>query len=206
MKNNGKILDIAHISFLDMIDVLINTIGAASAKGTLIRNAVKAADNINEVEYESVDAYIQAIEDGTNPITSVEGKAVHLGENVFGLPACPFAPSIKNYTDLFGKLPVGYEDLTQDCNKTNSAADKLRIANGACVSPFCAVHQPMRSALGEKIKIDGKKAKIFQLGCKSGSGKKGLADKWINESGISKEIVEKALDSNMCCYYVKTEG
>lgn len=202
---NSKILDIAHISFLDMIDVLINTIGAASAKGTLIRNAVKAADHIGEVSYASLDDYIKAVEDGTSPIAKVEGKAVHIGNNVFGLPACPFAPSIKNYTLLFNKLPDGYAELTEDCNKTNSAADKLRVANGACVSPFCAVHQPMRSAFGERMKINGKKVIIYMLGCKSGSGKKAMADKWLQKTGVSRETAEKVLDSNMCCYYLTTE-
>lgn len=202
--DNGKILDIAHISFLDMINVLITTVGTASAKGTLIRNAMKAAETIDGVSYSSMDDYLKAIEDGTNPITRIEGRAVHVGNNVFGLPNCPFAPSIKNYNGLFGKLPDGYKDLTEDCNRPNAAADKLRVAHGACVSPFCAVHQPMRSAFGEKISINGKKAVIYQLGCKSGGGVKGMAGKWIAETGVPREVAEKVLDDNMCCYYVTT--
>lgn len=199
---NGKILDIAHISFLDMIKIMIDTIGNAGARGTLIRNAIKAADCIEEVEYASLEEFVNAIADGTNPITRIEGKAVYVGENVFGLPACPFAASIKNYTDMFSKLPDGYAELTEDSNKPNNIAEKLKVAHGACVSPFCSVHQPMRSAFGEKIKIGGKKVTIYMLGCKSGGGKKAIADKWIADTGISKETVEKVLDSNMCCYYL----
>lgn len=201
----GKILDIAHISFLNMIHVLINTIGIASAKGTLMRNAMKTAEHIDEVDYASLEEYLKAVEEGTNPIARIEGKAVYIGDNVFGLPACPFGPSIKNYTALFDKLPDGYDDLTQECNKTNTAADQLRVASGACVSPFCAVHQPMRSAFGERIKIGGKKVLLYILGCKSGSGKKAFADRWIKETGVPKETVEKVLDDNMCCYCLKTE-
>ena len=63
MPEEGKILDIAHISFLDMIKIMIEQIGPASAKGTLVRNALKTAENISEVDYPTFDDYLQAIED-----------------------------------------------------------------------------------------------------------------------------------------------
>jgi len=199
----ATILDIAHISFLDMINDMINTVGTTGARGTLVRNSMESAKKIEEADFASFDDYLRAIEEGTNPITRIEGKAVHVGDHVFGLPDCPFAPSIRNYTEMFGGLPPGYSELTEDSNRPNSAADRLRVAYGACVSPFCSVHQPMRSAIGDRIKIGGRKIQIYQLGCKSGSGVKGLADRWIKETGISRETVEKVLDDNMCCYYLR---
>lgn len=199
----GKILDIAHLSFLDMIKVMIGINGAASAKGTLIRNALNTADNIKEVDYDSFDVFLDSIENATNPITMIEGKATHLGDFVFGLKNCPFAPSIKNYTAVFGKLPEGFAEFTEECNKSGVASTKYRVGEGACVSPFCAVHQPMRSAIAEKIKIGGKDIQVTQLGCKSGSGYKGFADKWMEYAGVSKDVVDKTLDDHMCCYHVK---
>ncbi len=199
----GKILDIAHISFLDMIKVMITLSGAPSAKGTLIRNAIKTAEKIPEVNYNSFDDYLAAIENATNPIAMIEGKSSHQGDFVFGLKACPFGPSIKNYTEVFGKLPEGFADFTVEFNKPSPVTDQYRVGEGAGVSPFCAVHQPMRSAFADKITIDGKKIKIYQLGCKSGAGKKGFAEKWINETGVSKDVVDKVLDDHMCCYYLK---
>ncbi len=201
--NNGKILDIAHISFLDMIKVMITLSGAANAKGTLIRNALKTAEKIPDVKYASFDEYLSTIESATNPISMIEGKSSHEGNFVFGLKLCPFGPSIKNYTQVFEKLPEGFADFTSEFNKPSSITDQYRVGEGAGVSPFCSVHQPMRSAFAEKIKIGDKKMRIYQLGCKSGAGKKGFAEKWIKESGISKDVVDKVLDSNMCCYYVK---
>ena len=53
------------------------------------------------------------------------------------------------------------------------------------------------------ILIGGKKIAIYQLGCKSSSGAKGLADKWLAETGASREAVSEILDNNMCCYYIK---
>lgn len=199
----GKILDIAHISFLDMINIMIAMSGAPSSKGTLIRNALKTAEKITEVDYASFDEYLDAIENATNPITMIEGRASHQGDFIFGLKACPFGPSIKNYLEVFEKLPEGFADFTSEFNKTSNITDQYRVGEGAGVSPFCAVHQPMRSAFAEKITIKGKKIKIHQLGCKSGSGKKGFAEKWIRESGVSKDVVDSVLDSHMCCYLLR---
>ena len=199
----GKVLDIAHISFLDMIKVMITMSGAAAAKGTLIRNAISTAEKISEVDYPSFDDFLAAIENSTNPITQVEGKATHQGEFIFGLENCPFAPSIGNYTEVFEKLPDGYADFTKEFNKPSKVTDMYRVGEGAGVSPFCSVHQPMRSAIAERIKIGGKKIKIYQLGCKAGSGKKGFAEKWLAETGITQDVVDKVLDNHMCCYYVK---
>ncbi len=200
---DGNILDIAHISFLDMINVMITLNGAANAKGTLIRNALKTADCVEEVDYPTVEDYIAAIETARNPIARIEGKATHKGGLVFGLDRCPFAQSIKNYTEVFGRLPEGYADFTAEFNKSGGVTARYKVGEGAGVSPFCSIHQPMRSAIGEKIRIGGRKIQIYQLGCKAGSGKKGFADKWMEETGVSRDVVDKVLDECMCCYCLK---
>jgi hypothetical protein len=199
----GNILDIAHVSFLDMIKIMITMSGAASAKGTLIRNALKTAERIHEVDYPTFADYLAAIESATNPITMVEGKATHAGDFVFGLQFCPFGASIRNYTQVFEKLPEGYADFTAEFNKTSNVTDQFRVGEGAGVSPFCSVHQPMRSAIAEKITIGGKKIAIYQLGCKSGGGTKGFADKWIAAAGVDRAVVDRILDNHMCCYSLK---
>ena len=201
--SDENILDIAHISFLDMIKVMITLSGAASAKGTLIRNAIKTAERIAEIDYPTFDAYLAAIEQATNPITVIEGKAAHAGNFIFGLKLCPFGPSIKNYTKVFEKLPDGFADFTTEFNKPSNITDQYRVGEGAGVSPFCSVHQPMRSAIAEKIKIGGKKIRVIQLGCKSGGGKKGFAEKWLAESGVARDVVDRILENHMCCYALK---
>ena len=201
--SDDNILDIAHISFLDMIKVMITLSGAASAKGTLIRNAIKTAERIAEIDYPDFDAYLAAIEAATNPITVIEGKATHAGNFIFGLKNCPFGPSIRNYTKVFEKLPDGFADFTTEFNKPSNITDQFKVGEGAGVSPFCSVHQPMRSAIAEKIKIGGKKIRVIQLGCKSGGGKKGFAEKWLAETGVARDVVDKLLDNHMCCYALK---
>ncbi|MCL5024867.1 MAG: hypothetical protein M1497_16160 [Nitrospirae bacterium] len=199
----GRILDIAHISFLDMIKIMITTSGAASAKGALIRNALKTAESVSLTEYHTFNDYLKGIETATNPITMIEGKSTHHGEFVFGLKDCPFGPSIRNYMEVFEKLPDGFADFTAEFNKPSNVTDQYRVGEGAGVSPFCSVHQPMRSAFAEKIKISGRKIRIYQLGCKSGSGKKGFAEKWIKESRVLKSAVDAILNNHMCCYSLK---
>jgi hypothetical protein len=203
MSEDGKIQDIAHISFLDMIKTMITLVGAAGAKGILMRNALMTADRISEIDYPTYNDYLKAIENSTNPITRIEGKASHKGEGIFGLEKCPFADSIKNYNDVFQGLPASYAEFTAEFNKPGQIPQKYRIGGGAGVSPFCSVHQPMRSAFADKITIGGKKIEIYQLGCKSGSGKKGFADEWIKATNVPKDVVDKVLDNHMCCYYIK---
>ena len=202
---NEKIIDIAHISFLDMIKTIIKLSGPASAKGILIRNALAAAENTKDVEYDNLDEYLAAIEDSTNPITIIEGQSKHYGDLIFGLPKCPFETSINNYKKVFNEMPEGYADFTAEFNKSSAITDKYRVGEGAGVSPFCSVHQPLRSALADKIKIGGKRVTISQLGCKSGAGFKGFAKKWIEENDIAEAKVDEILENNMCCYHLKIE-
>lgn len=201
----GRILDIAHISFLDMIKTIIQQSGPASAKGILIRNALATAEKVEPVDYPTIDDYLAAIEDATNPITRVEGKAVHQGDMIFGLPACPFEGSINNYKEVFKEMPEGYAAFTTEFNKSSAVTDQREIGEGAGVSPFCAVHQPLRSALAGKITIGGKKIAITQLGCKSATGFIGLAEKWIEKYNVDKGIVMDVLENNMCCYLLRID-
>ncbi len=202
----GKILDIAHVSFLDMIKVLIAQSGAANAKGILIRNALNAANMMDGAEFGSFEEFLASIDGASNPIAQIEGRATYLGDSLFGLKFCPFAPSIANYREVFGDLPEGYGDITKEFNRPGMVTTRYRIGEGAGVSPFCAVHQSLRSALGDKVKIGGRKVSVYQLGCRSGSGEKGIASRWLNETGVPRDVVEKALDDHMCCYLIRVGG
>jgi hypothetical protein len=200
---DAALLDIAHVSFLEVIRSLIGQSGSANAKGTLVRLAVKVGERLPRTDFTTLADFVQATDSGTNPIARIEGKAVHCGDGVFGLPACPFAPSIASYRNVFGGLPESYAEATAEFNKASPITDEHRVGYGAGVSPFCAVHQPMRSASVGRITIGGKPVVAYQLGCKSASGKKGLAEKWIAQAGRTPAEVEKILDANMCCYCLK---
>ena len=200
-----EVLDIAHISFLGLLKTSVLQTGSAAVKGVLMRNALAAGEKMAPVDFDTLEDFVASIEEVKNPIAKAEGRAVHIGNGLFGLPHCPFGPSIAGYKEVYGDLPSEFAEVTAEYNKVGPVTDKHRVGSGAGVSPFCAVHQPLRSALGGKITVGGKPISVYQLGCKSGGGKKGLAEKWIAETGFSKEEVLKVLDEHMCCYAVKVE-
>lgn len=199
-----QILDIAHISFLELIRAMIQQTGPANTKGALIRLAVQTGDKVPMVDFQSMEAFVETFREGTNPIIQVEGRAKYEGNGLFGLPVCPFAASISAYGSILGKLPDNYAQVVEEYNKDTATTEALKVGSGSGVSPFCSVHQPMRSKVAGKITIGGKPIEVLQLGCKSGKGVKAIAERWIAEGGWTRDEVERILDSNMCCYGIKT--
>jgi hypothetical protein len=204
-EKGGEILDIAHVMFLEMIGTFIKQIGAGPAKGTLMRDSMALAEHFPEQEYASLEDMVAAIEDASNPITKVEGRAKHLGDGLFGLPDCPFAKSIGAFKKIHGKLPDSFAKVPQDFNKPSPTTKKLKVGHGAGVSPFCAIHQPLRSSLATRVRIGGEKVAVYQLGCKSGGGKKAIAEDLVAQTKFDTATVDKVLDDHMCCYAVVTE-
>ncbi|RME67522.1 MAG: hypothetical protein D6778_03160 [Nitrospirae bacterium] len=203
----SKFVDIGHVSLIELIKVMSESTGASNTKGTLIRLAMNIAREYPEAEFKDLEDYITSLNNGgTNPISSVEKEIEHLGNGVFGIKVCPFGATINSFMSLFSELPGNFKEFTEEYNKPGPATRALRVGEGSGVSPFCAIHQPFRSAVAERIKINGAQAKVYQLGCKSGSGKKAISEHWCNEAGISPEEVEKILDKYVCCYAIKTEN
>lgn len=198
--------DAAHFSFLEMIRAFNDLAGPVAAKIALLRIATQATSEVPEQTFATIEDFVMSAGEMGNPISQFEGQAHYYGEGIFGLPKCPFAPSIANYKRIKGALPEEYTEITDSLNKPSAGAESLRIGEGAAVSPFCGVHQPIRSALGQRIKIGGTPLKIYQLGCKSDAGHKGLAERWIEEANVDRGLVDRILNDNMCCYCFRTEA
>ncbi len=197
-----SILDIAHITLLETIRETIVSMGGPATKGTLMRRAIRIAEELPKVEYESLDAWEEAVNAQTHPITRIEGVAIRDGA-IFTLPQCPFASSISTYKELFQGMPEEYSQIVAEYNKPGRFTNELRVGYGSGVSPFCAIHQPFRSAAGKKIKVGGNDIQVIQLGCKGGDGKKSVSDELCQIAGVNPETVEKHLDNGMCVYMVK---
>lgn len=197
-----SILDIAHITLLETIRETIISMGGPATKGTLMRRAVNIAEQLPEVDYDSLDAWDDAVKAQTHPITRIEGPAIRHG-SIFTLPQCPFAQSIKTYKELSENLPEEYSQIVEEYNKPSRFTNDLMVGHGSGVSPFCAIHQPLRSAAGTKIKVDSNSIQVIQLGCKGGDGKKSISDELCQIAEVERETVEKHLDNGMCVYMVK---
>jgi hypothetical protein len=195
--------DAGHFSFLELIKVMLNVAGPEFAKGNLIRTGMSAAKRMPEQAFESWDELLRSIEDGESSISLFEGRARHYEDGIFGLTLCPFADSIKTYTRLVGGLPEEFQEVSDAMNTRSRITQQLRIGEGAAVSPFCSVHQPIRSEIGRLITVSGQQLLVYQLGCKSGSGDKAIAESWCQETGVDTAFVDKVLDDNMCCYCIR---
>lgn len=159
--------------------------------------------NLPEAEYADLDEWEDAVKAQTHPITRIEGVAVRDGF-IFTLPVCPFAKSIKTYNELYGGLPAEYSTIVEEYNKPGRFTGDLMVGYGSGVSPFCAIHQPFRSAGGKKITVGGEQIQIIQLGCKGGDGKKVVSEELCQNAGVDPETVTEHLDNGMCVYMVKT--
>jgi hypothetical protein len=197
--------DAGHLSFLELVQVITTVAGPAFTSGALLKTGAAIAKRAGQQDFPDFDAFIAAVTASQTAIASFEGQAKHYGKGVFGLPSCPFAGSIKTYKSYVGKLPSDYARVTEQYNKLSPVTEKLHVGHNAGVSPFCCVHQTLRSATAEHIRIDGKPVVVYQLGCKSGSGERGIADKFLETCGVSRETVQNVLDENMCCYLVAVE-
>lgn len=197
------ILDIAHITLLETFRETVINMGGPATKGTLMRRALRIAEQLPEAEYEDLDEWEDAVKAQTHPITRIEGVAVRDGF-IFTLPQCPFAKSIKTYNELYGGLPSEYSQIVEEYNKPGRFTGDLKVGYGSGVSPFCAIHQPFRSAGGKKITVGGEPIQIIQLGCKGGDGKKVVSEELCQNAGVNPETVTKYLDNGMCVYMVQT--
>lgn len=198
-----KVVDIAPIAFLDILQELIAIAGAPLAKGTLIRLSTSAGKRLKPSDYATFDDFVASSASISNPIAAVEGPAQYYGEGLFGLNECPFAPAIAGYRSVFEALPESFGSVTTEFNRPGPGTDPIHVGNGAGVSPFCAVHQPLRAAAAKRVRIDGNTLDVYQLGCKSATGHIGIARRWLEEGLWSETKVLDVLSSNMCCYGIK---
>ncbi len=201
----SKFVDIGHVSLIELIRQMSESTGASSTKGTLIRLAINIANEFSESDFRDMDEYINSLNNGSeNPINAVEKDIEHLGNGLFGIKVCPFSGTIRSFLSVFSGLPANFKEFTEEYNKPGPATRALRVGEGSGVSPFCAIHQPFRSAVAERVKIGGQPARVYQLGCKSASGEKAVSEHWCKEVGVSPQEVEKILDEYVCCYAIRT--
>lgn len=198
-----SILDIAHLTLLETIRETIVSMGEPATKGTLMRRAIRIAEQLPEVEYENLDTWETAVSEMNHPLTKIEGLTER-DESIFILPQCPFAQSIATYMELFGQMPEEYSQIVEEYNKPGKFTEGLMVGHGSGVSPFCAIHQPLRSSAGKKIRVNNEDINVIQLGCKAANGKKSISNDLCQIAGVDSKIVEKHLDNGMCVYTVKT--
>ena len=199
------IQDITHLALNAALIDAITGMGGIATKGSLMRQAIKIAERIPEVNYTDFGACEAAFNSQNHPISKFEGVPIRDG-SIFILPQCMFAQTINTYLEFNEKLPDEFTKVVKEYNKPNRLTKELMIGQGTGVSPFCVLHQTLRSASGKKVRIDNDQVQVIQLGCKSVDGEKSISDELCWSAGVNRETVDKHLDNGMCVYMIKNMG
>ncbi len=196
-------VDLSHLVFIDLIRNVVQNAGAKVAKGNLMRIALNTGSQVEKKDFPTFADFVRALDADENPLTRLEGKAVHLGSGVFGLRNCPFGQLAATYQNFFSTGLHGFEQLTDEYNAPSKIAGEHKVGLGAGVGPFCIFHQPLRSQAAGNLTIAGQPIEIFQLACRRTDDKIGYADALIAEFGCSRESIEKIMEEYMCCYGIR---
>ncbi len=110
--------------------------------------------------------------------------------NIIVLPRCPYYTLAENYRKHFRKsLPSEVDETLDSVNKRGTYAAMI---------PFCILHQSFRDAMGVQFGLE-----VKQLGTKNPeSGDIFLAEKNLEELGISPDVVKGKLGSAVCVYHM----
>ena len=189
--------------FLENTAEAIQNRGIAVTKGELFRRAKNAGSRLPLQEFASAEELIKAINEGQSAFTRIEGIAQHQGNHIFALKTCAFAYAMKNYTSRLGIVDHDFQSILDEYNKPNPLNDQFKLGEGSAINVFCCIHQALRSIIGSKHRVQQQPVSIYILGCKSLEGKKGFAKKYIEAAGVTQEKIDKILDENMCCYWLK---
>lgn len=154
-----------------------------------------ASRGLPERSYADLDELIASFEAQDNPVSRLEGPAVYLGDGIVALRRCPFTGSF---------VPLDGEGALPEYAPSMSGQLAQRFADPeAAVGPFCHVHQALRWACSQAMNVGGRRLEVYQLGCRSASGKVALASARIAELGIDEGRVREALVDHACCYCLR---
>lgn len=196
-------IDLSHLVFIDLIRNIVQTAGVKVAKGNLIRIALNTGSKAEKKDFPTFADFVRALNADDNPLSRLEGKAIHLGAGIFGLRLCPFSHIAKTYKNYFATGLNGFDQLIAEYNAPSKITDEYKIGRGAGVGPFCVFHQPMRSQAGSNLTIAGQPIEIYQLACRHADGEVGYADALIAEFGCGRAAVEQIMEEYHCCYGIR---
>ena len=153
------------------------------------------ASDIQVKDYDTMEQFIEDHRKGKSPFDLLEGLSDRI-DDVMVLKQCPMTGLLKALsTD--GKLPDFYQQIV---DKFVS----MHKNKGAILHPFCIVHQVIRAAIGEHVKIGGKPVRVYQIACRSmSSGKVVFANEGTTKVALSEDDILKKIDGKACMYLLK---
>ncbi len=153
------------------------------------------AVEIDGKDYKSLDDFLKEHAAGRTSFARLEGKSTIEGEIVV-LHNCPLLKLLGSLQGPDGKLPEHFR-------KVEEKYKDIYKNKGAILHPFCIVHQVIRSVIGEHTRVGGKSVAIYQIACRSVSGKVVYANEGMSRIKFSKEEVDEKIDGQACMYLLK---
>ncbi|MHB8173428.1 MAG: hypothetical protein ACYDFU_03055 [Nitrospirota bacterium] len=153
------------------------------------------AVEIDGKDYKSLEDFLREHASGNTSFVRLEGRSTIEGEIVV-LHACPLLKLLESLKGPDGKLPEYFRNVEEKYKD-------IYKNKGAILHPFCIVHQVIRSVIGEHTKVNGKAVAIYQIACRSVSGKVVYANEGMSKIKLSKEDVDERIDGQACMYLLK---
>ncbi len=153
------------------------------------------AEEIDGKEYKSLEDFLREHASGNTSFARLEGKSTIEGEIVV-LHKCPLIKLLSSLQGPDGKLPEHFREVEKKYKE-------IYKNKGAILHPFCIVHQVIRSVIGEHTTVGGKSVAIYQIACRSVSGRVVYANEGMSRIKFSKEEVDERIDSQACMYLLK---
>ncbi len=153
------------------------------------------AVEIDGKDYKSLSDFLKEHALGNTSFVRLEGKSTIEGEIVV-LHDCPLLKLLSSLQGPDGKLPAHFR-------KVEEKYKDIYKNKGAILHPFCIVHQVIRSVIGEHTRVGGKAVAVYQIACRSVSGRVVYANEGMSRINFSKEEVDEKIDGQACMYLLK---
>ena len=153
------------------------------------------AVEISGKDYKNLDDFLKEHASGKTSLVELEGKSTIEGEIVV-LHNCPLLKLLGSLQGPDGKLPEHFRNIEEKYKE-------IYKNKGAILHPFCIVHQVIRSVIGEHTRVNGKPVAIYQIACRSVSGRVVYANEGMSRIKLSKEDVDQRIDGQACMYLLK---
>ena len=199
----NKKLDIAHIFFLELLRDFKNNLGVPLATRQLLRKTVSLAQNLPRIDFPNKNIFWEAIRKEETNLHLWEDKLEICKNNIIAAPKCTFRNAIDNYLKLWGGMPTEYAEITEEFNKTSTISSILKIGQGSACSPFCLIHQALRSIAVKKIYIASEPLNLVMLGSKLSNVDLAISYEYLAEEGIKPAHIKTLLQKNICCFLIK---
>lgn len=146
-------------------------------------------------DYESIEKFFEDHEHGRSPFDDLEGQSEREGELII-LKQCPMTKLLKEVSSG-GQLPDFYSKIVEKYKE-------IHKSKGAILHPFCIVHQVIRATVGDHVKVQGKKMRVYQVACRSmTTGNVVFAEEGMMRVNMGEDEVKKKISGKACMYLLK---